>query len=58
MVWRPFYFANLIVDPKDENKVYKPVSGYCERDGGKSFSFVGNAHGDFHDVWIDPTIPT
>ena len=20
MVWRPFYFANLIVDPKDENK--------------------------------------
>ena len=24
MVWRPFYFANLIVDPKDENKIYKP----------------------------------
>ena len=24
MVWRPFYFANLIVDPKDENKVFKP----------------------------------
>ena len=24
MVWRPFYFANLIVDPKDENKLYKP----------------------------------
>ena len=23
MIWRPFYFANLIVDPKDENKVYK-----------------------------------
>ena len=23
MVWRPFYFANLIVDPKDENKVFK-----------------------------------
>ena len=23
MIWRPFYFANLIVDPKDENKIYK-----------------------------------
>src|SRR5207248_107622 len=23
MVWRPFYFGNLIVDPKDENKVFK-----------------------------------
>src|SRR5207237_8600185 len=23
MVWRPFYFANLIVDPKNENKVFK-----------------------------------
>ena len=24
MVWRPFYFGNLIVDPKDENKIFKP----------------------------------
>src|ERR1041384_4898166 len=24
MIWRPFYFANLIVDPKNENKIYKP----------------------------------
>ena len=23
MIWRPFYFANLIVDPKDENRVYQ-----------------------------------
>ena len=23
MVWRPFYFGNLIVDPKDENKIFK-----------------------------------
>ncbi len=56
MVWRPFYFANLIVDPKDENKVFK-VDGplLLSVDGGKSFSSVGGAaHGDFHDVWIDP----
>ena len=56
MVWRPFYFANLIVDPKNENKVYKPdLTLIMSDDGGKSFSAVGSgAHGDFHDVWVDP----
>jgi photosystem II stability/assembly factor-like uncharacterized protein len=56
MVWRPFYFANLIVDPKNENKVYKPdLTLIMSDDGGKSFSAIGGAaHGDFHDVWVDP----
>ena len=56
MIWRAFYFANLIVDPKDENKVYKPGGGLIvSNDGGKSFSGIsGGAHGDFHDVWVDP----
>src|SRR5215467_3066085 len=56
MVWRPFYFANLIVDPKDENKLYKPdLTLIMSEDGGKSFSGVGNgAHGDFHTVWVNP----
>ena len=59
MVWRPFYFANLIVDPKDENKVFKPDGPLMlSVNGGKSFSSVGSgAHGDFHDVWIDPSNP-
>jgi photosystem II stability/assembly factor-like uncharacterized protein len=56
MVWRPFYFANLIVDPKNENKVYKPdLTLIMSEDGGKSFSVIGGAaHGDFHDVWVNP----
>jgi photosystem II stability/assembly factor-like uncharacterized protein len=57
MVWRPFYFGNLIVDPTDSEKVFK-VDGplLLSVNGGKSFSVVsGGAHGDFHDVWIDPT---
>jgi photosystem II stability/assembly factor-like uncharacterized protein len=55
-VWRPFYFANLIVDPKDENKVFKAGGSLLlSTDGGRSFGQVsGSAHGDFHDVWIDP----
>jgi photosystem II stability/assembly factor-like uncharacterized protein len=56
MIWRPFYFANLIVDPKDEKKVYKPDGPLiASNDGGRSFSNIsGGAHGDFHDVWINP----
>jgi photosystem II stability/assembly factor-like uncharacterized protein len=56
MVWRPFYFANLIVDPKDPNKVFKPdLILLLSTNGGRSFSPVSrSAHGDFHDVWIDP----
>src|SRR5579863_152091 len=56
MVWRPFYFANLIVDPQDEDKLYKPdLTLIASNDGGRSFSGIGGgAHGDFHDVWIAP----
>ncbi|MEA2238142.1 MAG: hypothetical protein QOC81_2866 [Thermoanaerobaculia bacterium] len=56
MIWRPFYFANLMVDPKDPNKVYKAGGGLiASNDGGKSFSGIGGGgHGDWHDVWIDP----
>lgn len=59
MVWRPFYFANLIVDPKNENKIYKPdLALIMSDDGGKSFSTIsGGAHGDFHDVWVNPDSP-
>ena len=56
MIWRPFYFANLIVDPRDPDRVYKTDGSLIvSADGGKSFSQIsGGAHGDFHDVWIDP----
>jgi len=56
MVWRPFYFGNLIVDPKDENKIFKPDAVLLlSVNGGRSFSDVSQAaHGDFHDVWISP----
>jgi photosystem II stability/assembly factor-like uncharacterized protein len=56
MVWRPFYFASLTVDPKNADRVYKPDGGLIvSNDGGKSFSGIsGGAHGDFHVVWVDP----
>ena len=58
VIWRPFYFANLIVDPANENKLFKPdLRLLLSVNGGTSFSSVANAHGDFHDVWIDPSNP-
>lgn len=59
VIWRPFYFANLIVDPENENKIFKPdLFLLCSTDGGRSFSGVSEAaHGDFHDVWISPQNP-
>ena len=65
LVWRPFYFSRLIVDPVNPNRLYKPnFSLVASDDGGQSFSVVapsiGNAsgtHGDHHDVWINPKNP-
>lgn len=56
MVWRPFYFANLIVDPQNPERVFKPDLNLIQSlDGGKSFANVGGGtHGDSHVVWIDP----
>ena len=56
MVWRPFYFANLTVDPKNENRLFKPDGSLSMSiDGGATFNTIGGAtHGDHHDVWIDP----
>ena len=57
MVWRPFYFANLIVDPKDRTAYSRPTAPDFQRGRRQELRAVGGfngAHGDFHDVWIDP----
>lgn len=60
---RPFYFAYLVVDPKDFNTVYKPgFSLTVSTDGGRSFSgsFApggGGVHSDHHALWINPKNP-
>ena len=56
MVWRPFYFANLIVDPKNADRLFKNnLNLIASEDGGKSFSGAGGeCHADWHDVWINP----
>jgi photosystem II stability/assembly factor-like uncharacterized protein len=60
MVWRPFYFARLVVDPVDPDRLFKPdLHLIVSLDGGRSFAdSQGGSHGDWHDLWIDPTNPS
>jgi photosystem II stability/assembly factor-like uncharacterized protein len=55
---RPFYYHELYVDPKDENRVYSVHSQITKsEDGGKSFEgWVGywRIHPDHHAFWISP----
>ena len=57
LVFRPFYFSQIRVDPDRPNVVWN-ISGELKRstDGGKHFHGI-YAGGDNHDVWIDPTNP-
>ena len=59
---RPFYFAHIIVDPTDHNRVYKPgLMLTFSQDGGKTFSGSimdgGSVHGDHHALWVNPKNP-
>ena len=58
MVWRPFYFARMTVDPANPDRVFKDDGNLIlSEDAGKSFSVVGGfegMHGDIHDVWVNP----
>jgi photosystem II stability/assembly factor-like uncharacterized protein len=64
---RPFYFQDIAVDTKDENRlynIYQPLS--VSYDGGKTFDptpmipadETKGIHADFHAFWIDPKDPT
>lgn len=54
---RPFYFADIRVDPTDENRLYSLRIGLLRSDdGGRTFAPVGRGtlHADHHDLWIEP----
>ena len=62
---RPWYFSELVVDPGDHNRVYKPgFTLTVSSDGGESFSGLfgagfnmGSVHSDHHALWINPANP-
>lgn len=59
VVSRPFYFATIVIDPKDPKRVYRPALSFSySNDGGYSFADATNdggwVHSDHHALWINP----
>ncbi len=59
---RPFYFAEMKVDPIDENRIYNLYSRLAlSTNGGKDFKVIEDwgreVHADHHAMWIHPTNP-
>ena len=59
VVSRGFYFANLRIDPTNENRLYALAGSMrVSIDAGKSFERIsGSMHSDYHGLWIDPEDP-
>ncbi len=52
---RSWYYMKVSADPKNENTVFVLNAPLMKSiDGGKTFAAVGIAHGDTHDLWINP----
>jgi photosystem II stability/assembly factor-like uncharacterized protein len=60
-VSRPFYFADIHVDPADPNRVYNIATLVAvSNDGGKNFETLvpfAKVHPDYHAFWINPNDP-
>jgi len=57
---RPFYYFDIYVDTKNENRLYTIYSRIgVSDDGGKSFRTIANEiHSDHHAFWIHPDDPS
>tara|TARA_B100000745_G_scaffold222034_1_gene148091 strand:- start:2514 stop:5567 length:3054 start_codon:yes stop_codon:yes gene_type:complete len=58
---RPFYYADIRVDPTNENRIYR-LHGSIDvsQDQGRNWETVVPSqiiHGDVHELWIDPENP-
>ncbi|MEA2491801.1 MAG: hypothetical protein QOH21_3593, partial [Acidobacteriota bacterium] len=60
-VSRPFYYADIRVDPADPNRVYNIATLIAaSNDGGKNFETLvpfAKVHPDYHAFWINPNDP-
>ena len=55
LIQRAWYYIELALDPDDENIVYvMSASTYKSSDAGQSWKEIPSAHGDYHDLWINP----
>ena len=55
LIQRAWYYIEIALDPLDEDTVYVLSAGtYKSIDGGKNWERIRSAHGDYHDLWINP----
>lgn len=56
---RPFYYADIRIDPSNENRLFALHSRLTmSEDGGKTFRNIsGGIHPDHHELWIHPDNP-
>jgi photosystem II stability/assembly factor-like uncharacterized protein len=59
IVSRGFYYTDMRVDPKDENRLYFLATNFrLSIDGGRTSTPIANrVHSDHHALWIDPQNP-
>jgi len=58
LIQRAWYYIEVFADPVDENTVYvMSAPALRSIDGGKTWELITGTHGDFHDLWINPSNP-
>lgn len=55
LVQRAWYYIEVFPDPNNENVVYVMSAPFLRSiDGGKTWDDLNVAHGDYHNLWINP----
>ena len=58
LIQRAWYYTELFVDPKNEDRIYVlSAPALRSDDGGRTWETVEGVHGDYHDMWINPADP-
>jgi photosystem II stability/assembly factor-like uncharacterized protein len=56
LIQRAWYYIKLFPDPLNENTLYvMSASAFRSIDGGKTWEDISSTHGDYHNLWINPT---
>jgi len=56
LVSRAWYYIEVFADPQNENTVYVlSAAGLKSTDGGNTWTNLSGTHGDYHQLWINPS---
>lgn len=56
LIQRAWYYMEMFPDPMNENTLYvMSAAAFRSIDGGKTWEDISATHGDYHNLWINPT---